>query len=159
MLHDDLLFGIKIAADAVCDFDCNFGWFKSNSNFHFQGISCLIDQALDALDEGQLNKERADLLERLGQFQLVPAGVDPGSPGRHNGYIKKEGKETMSGLFAFFGGRKSSLSIIAIICVAALAGFERISVERFIELLPWLVGIGAGSIALEDGLRHLGNKK
>lgn len=65
----------------------------------------------------------------------------------------------MSGLFAFFGGRKSSLSIIAIICVAALAGFERISVERFIELLPWLVGIGAGSIALEDGLGHFGNKK
>ena len=64
----------------------------------------------------------------------------------------------MNGLFSFFGGRKSTFVITAIICVAALTAFERIPVDKFLELLPWLVGIGAGSIALEDGLGHLGSK-
>jgi len=65
----------------------------------------------------------------------------------------------MNGLFQFFGGRKATFVIVAIICVGALTAFDKITTERFIELLPWLVGIGAGSIALEDGLGHLGNKK
>jgi len=65
----------------------------------------------------------------------------------------------MNVLFQFFGGRKATFVFTAIICIAALTCFDKISIERFLELLPWLVGIGAGSIALEDGLGHLGNKK
>jgi len=64
----------------------------------------------------------------------------------------------MTGLFSFLGGRKAAFVITAIVCTAALTAFDKITIERFIELLPWLVGIGAGSIALEDGLGHLGNK-
>jgi len=64
----------------------------------------------------------------------------------------------MRGLFEFFGGRKSTFVVTAIIATAALTCFDKITVDTFLELLPWLVGIGAGSIALEDGLGNLGKK-
>ena len=49
--------------------------------------------------------------------------------------------------------------ITAIIATAALTCFDKITVDKFLELLPWLVGIGAGSIALEDGLGNLNKRK
>jgi len=81
-----------------------------------------------------------------------------GGPGSYGGHPEAKGKP-MRNLFSFFGGRKSTLVITAIVATAALTCFDKITVDKFLELLPWLVGIGAGSIALEDGLGNLNKRK
>ena len=65
----------------------------------------------------------------------------------------------MKELFSFFGGRKNATVWIAIISMAVLAGFGKVEIDKFIETLTWLVGLGVGSIAIEDGLSSLGKKK
>lgn len=62
----------------------------------------------------------------------------------------------MKELFNFFGGRKNATVWIAIISMAVLAGFGTVTVDKFIETLTWLVALGVGSIAVEDGLIGLG---
>tara|TARA_R110002020_G_scaffold145643_1_gene319865 strand:- start:105 stop:302 length:198 start_codon:yes stop_codon:yes gene_type:complete len=65
----------------------------------------------------------------------------------------------MKELFGFFGGRKNATVWIAIIAMSVLTGFGKVEVGKFIETLTWLVGLGVGSIALEDGLSSFGKKK
>jgi len=65
----------------------------------------------------------------------------------------------MSGLFEALGGRKNTTVLLSIVSVAVLTGLGHIGADRFVEVLIWLVGIGVGGIALEDGLAGFGNKK
>ena len=65
----------------------------------------------------------------------------------------------MSGLFEALGGRKNTTVVLSIVAIAVLAGLGHLQVARFVDVLTWLVGIGVGGIALEDGLAGFGKKK
>jgi len=65
----------------------------------------------------------------------------------------------MSELFSFFGGRKNTTVWLAIISMTVLVIAGHVEIDKFIETLTWLVGLGVGAIALEDGLSGLGKGK
>lgn len=59
-------------------------------------------------------------------------------------------------LWKLLGGRKNSLTVLAVIVVAVIHGLGEIDADRFSELLVILTGIGVGGHALEDGLGKVG---
>lgn len=59
-------------------------------------------------------------------------------------------------LWQLLGGRKNSLTVLAVLVVAAMHGLGELDADRFSELLVILTGIGVGGHALEDGLGKVG---
>jgi hypothetical protein len=53
------------------------------------------------------------------------------------------------------GGRKSQLTVVGLIIVVAMGIWRDLPVETIVEYVTYLVAVGAGSIALEDGLSHI----
>ena len=64
----------------------------------------------------------------------------------------------MNDLFSFFGGRKNTVVWVALVAMTVLVITDHVEVDKYIETLTWLVGLGVGSIALEDGLSSFGKK-
>lgn len=64
----------------------------------------------------------------------------------------------MTWIFDNAGGRKFLLVALAIVGVVVLTITDDVTGAQALDSLVWLVGIGAGSIALEDGLAGLRGK-
>jgi len=60
-----------------------------------------------------------------------------------------------AGVFALLGGRKCALTIAAMLILGVLTALGRIEQERALASLNWLVGIGVGSIGVEDVFKQL----
>ena len=65
----------------------------------------------------------------------------------------------MKELFSFFGGRKNTTVWIAMIAMTVLVITGHVPVDKYTDTLTWLVGLGVGSVALEDGLSSFGKGK
>jgi len=65
----------------------------------------------------------------------------------------------MKELFSFFGGRKNTVVWVALVAMTVLVVTDHVNIDKYIETLTWLVGLGVGSIALEDGLSSFGKGK
>jgi len=65
----------------------------------------------------------------------------------------------MKELFSFFGGRKNTVVWVALVTLTVLVITDHVTADKYIETLTWLVGLGVGSIALEDGLSSFGKGK
>lgn len=65
----------------------------------------------------------------------------------------------MKELFGFFGGRKNTIVWVALVALTVLVITDHVKADKYIETLTWLVGLGVGSIALEDGLSRFGKGK
>ena len=65
----------------------------------------------------------------------------------------------MTWLFENAGGRKFLLGVLGIVAVTILASEGRIDSTQAVDAIQWLIGIAAGSIALEDGLRSILGRK
>ena len=54
----------------------------------------------------------------------------------------------MKELFSFFGGRKNTVVWVALVAMTVLVVTNHVQIDKYIETLTWLVGLGVGSIAL-----------
>ena len=59
-------------------------------------------------------------------------------------------------LTQFLQSRRAWLSVLAIVAVAVLTGFGRVSAQDFVAFLKWTVTVWVGSMAAETSALYLG---
>lgn len=64
----------------------------------------------------------------------------------------------MSKFFETFGGRKVTLCFVAIVGVVVLGLTREVPTEQLLDAIKWILGLGAGSIAAEDGLKAFASR-
>lgn len=65
----------------------------------------------------------------------------------------------MQAFFESVGGRKLAVVVLAMIATVTVGLALKIDGVKILDVIVYLTGIGAGSIALEDGLKALGGGK
>jgi hypothetical protein len=65
----------------------------------------------------------------------------------------------MNALLDFFGGRKCGLVLFGMVAAVVVGLALKLDGTQILDAIKWLVGIGAGSIAVEDGLKGIGGTK
>lgn len=62
-------------------------------------------------------------------------------------------------IYQALGGRKVTLAVIGIVAATVLGALGQLTAAEYMEAMKWLVGIGAGSVAIEEGLAKFNGSK
>jgi hypothetical protein len=65
----------------------------------------------------------------------------------------------MQSFFESVGGRKFALVVLAMIATVIIGLAKDMEAAKLLDAIIYLTGIGAGSIALEEGLKGIGANK
>jgi hypothetical protein len=65
----------------------------------------------------------------------------------------------MQSFFESVGGRKFALVVLAMILSVVVGMVKELDPIKLLDVIVYLTGIGAGSIALEEGLKGIGSNK
>jgi len=57
----------------------------------------------------------------------------------------------MNAVLDFFGGRKCGLVLVGMVAAVTVGLALKLDGDKILDAIKWLVGIGVGGIAVEDG--------